>query len=382
MNTKKPAIPTSAPQLPAEIALSTAPIEPLDPARLTPLAADAIEALLAEGESANTVRSYQGALRYWSAWFSLRYGRAIALPVPTPVALQFIVDHVERTTEDGLRSELPAAIDAALVEAGLKGKLGSLAMATVSHRLSVLSKVHQIKALSNPCKDPQVQELLSKARRAYAKRGVTQDRKPALTREPLKAMLATCDDSLRGIRDRALLLFAWSSGGRRRSEVAAATRENVTQVGERAYVFTLAHSKTNQAGSDRGDNDKPIVDVAADALKAWLTASGVRSGAIFRRIRRGDKLGEPLSPAAVRDIVKKRALLAGLPGDFSAHSLRSGFVTEAGKQGVSLGETMAMTGHTSVPTVMGYFQSGSKLNSVAARLVSENRTGRDKPQAT
>ena len=63
------------------------------------------------------------------------YGRAIALPVPTPVPPQFIVDHVERTTGDGLRSELPAAIDA-----GLKGKLGSLAMATVSHRLRAQAK--------------------------------------------------------------------------------------------------------------------------------------------------------------------------------------------------------------------------------------------------
>ncbi len=371
MNTKKPLIrAASAPQLPAEITLAKGPIEPLDPARLTPLAADAIEALLAEGESANTVRSYQGALRYWSAWFSLRYGRAIALPVPTPVALQFVVDHVERTTEDGLRSELPAAIDAALVDAGFKGKLGSLAMATVSHRLSVLSKVHQIKALPNPCRDPQVQELLSKARRAYAKRGVTQDKKPALTREPLEALLETCDDSLRGIRDRALLLFAWSSGGRRRSEVTAATRENVTKVGERAYVFALAYSKTNQTGTDRPDNDKPIVGVAAAALEAWLAASGIRSSAIFRRIRRGNKLGEPLSSAAVRDIVKQRALLAGIPGDFSAHSLRSGFVTEAARQGVPLGETMAMTGHASVPTVMGYFRSASALSSKAARLIS------------
>jgi integrase len=370
MNTKKPGIRAArAPQLPTEITLATAPIESLDPARLTPLAADAIDALLAEGESANTVRSYQGALRYWSAWFSLRYGRAIALPVPTPVALQFIVDHVNRTTEDGLRSELPAAIDAALVDAGLKGKLGSLAMATVSHRLSVLSKVHQIKALPNPCRDPQVQELLSKARRAYAKRGVTQDKKPALTREPLEALLETCDDSLRGIRDRALLLFAWASGGRRRSEVTAATRENVTKVGERAYVFALAYSKTNQTGTDRPDNDKPIVGVAAAALEAWLAASGIRSGAIFRRIRRGNKLGEPLFSAAVRDIVKQRALLAGIPGDFSAHSLRSGFVTEAARQGVPLGETMAMTGHASVPTVLGYFRTGSRLESTAAKLM-------------
>jgi hypothetical protein len=34
----------------------------------------------------------------------------------------------------------------------------------------------------------------------------------------------------------------------------------------------------------------------------------------------------------VRAIVKRRAALAGLDGDFSAHSLRSGFMTEAGRQ--------------------------------------------------
>jgi hypothetical protein len=33
-------------------------------------------------------------------------------------------------------------------------------------------------------------------------------------------MVATCTDGLLGLRDRALLLFAFSSGGRRRSEVA------------------------------------------------------------------------------------------------------------------------------------------------------------------
>jgi hypothetical protein len=49
-------------------------------------------------------------------------------------------------------------------------------------------------------------------------------------------------------------------------------------------------------------------------------------------VRRGGKLGEPLSPAAVRDIVKKRCGLAGIDEGFSAHSLRSGFVTETGRR--------------------------------------------------
>jgi hypothetical protein len=67
-----------------------------------------------------------------------------------------------------------------------------------------------------------------------------------------------------------------------------------------------------------------------------LQTNGVQEGAIFRRIRKGGHLGEPLAPAAVRDIVKERCALAGIEGRFSAHSLRAGFVTEAGKQNMPL----------------------------------------------
>lgn len=346
-------------------------VAPLDPEQLAPLAEDAMRALLAEGESENTIRSYQTALRYWAAWFGLRYRQAIALPVPVPAVIQFIVDHAERKTSAGLECELPPAVDRALVEGGYKAALGAPALATLTHRVSVLSKVHQLKTVRNPCQDPKVRELLAKTRRAYTKRGVARDKKAALTKEPLEAMLATCDESLRGVRDRALLLFAWSSGGRRRSEVTAATVDNVQKVGVRTYVFTLQRSKTNQSGAEGQDNDKPIVGPAADALDAWLARSGVTSGAIFRRIRRGDKVAEPLSPAAVRDIVKTRAALAGLSEDFSAHSLRSGFVTEAARQNVPIGETMALTGHASVATVVGYFRSASAIGSKAARLLDD-----------
>ncbi|HUB89147.1 MAG TPA: tyrosine-type recombinase/integrase [Dyella sp.] len=66
----------------------------------------------------------------------------------------------------------------------------------------------------------------------------------------------------------------------------------------------------------------------------------------------------------------RRAKLAGLKGDWAAHSLRSGFVTEAGRQGIPLGEVMAMTEHRGVSTVMGYFQAGSLLTSRAADLLA------------
>ncbi len=344
-------------------------VAPLDPASLAPLAEAAVQSLLREGEAANTQASYRAALRYWAAWYVLRYRVPIALPVSEAAVLQFIVDHVPRATDAGLVHELPPEIDAVLVAHGFKGKLGAPSLNTVTHRLAVLSKSHTLHGATNPCQTPAVRELLAKTRRAHAKRGALPQRKAALTRGPLEALLATCDDSLKGLRDRALLLLAWASGGRRRSEVTNATLENTRKVGERAWVYTLAHAKANQAGADRPENDKPIVGVAADALEAWLAASGIRSGAIFRRIRKGTTVGEPLSPAAVRDIVKQRCVLAGIEGDFSAHSLRSGFVTEAGRQNVPLGDTMAMSGHASVATAMRYFRSGGVATSRAAKLI-------------
>jgi hypothetical protein len=60
-----------------------------------------------KAESANTVRSYAGALRYWTARFRLRYRTALAPAgaVPVPAVLQFLVDHVERSPAGGSRAD-------------------------------------------------------------------------------------------------------------------------------------------------------------------------------------------------------------------------------------------------------------------------------------
>jgi integrase len=292
----------------------------------------------------------------------------VELPVATACVLQFIVDHAERISPKGLVSELPTEIDQMLVQGGYKGKLGAMAHNTLVHRIAVLSKAHQLQQLKNPCHDPKVRELLSRTRKAYAKRGARPQKKDALTKDPLQAILATCDESLRGKRDRALLLFAWSSGGRRRSEVTSADMQFLKRISATDFAYTLLYSKTNQSGVEQPENVKPVLGAAGIALHEWLQLSEITTGAIFRRIRKGGHLGEALSPAAVRSIVKERCALAGIEGDFSAHSLRSGFVTEAGRQNVPLADTMGLTGHHSVATVLGYFRSESALVSRAARL--------------
>lgn len=345
-------------------------ITPLNPHSLALHAQEAAAAFIAAGTAANTVRSYRSALSYWSAWLQLRYGQALGdAPLPATVAMQFVLDHLARPLADGGWSHLlPASIDAALVTAGVKAKHGPLAFNTVSHRLSVLGKWHRIKDWDSPTDASALKTLLREARKAQSRQGVNVRKKNAIVLEPLQALLATCTDGVRGVRDRALLLLAWSGGGRRRSEVVGLQIGDVRQLDADTWLYALGTTKTDTAGVRR---EKPLRGPAAQALAAWLAAAPADSGPLFRRMFKGGKVGTTgLSADQVARIVQRRAKLAGLEGDWAAHSLRSGFVTEAGRQGVPLGEVMAMTEHRSVSTVMGYFQAGSLLSSRATTLMT------------
>lgn len=364
----------------------------LDPAQLSRLTEESARELIRQGQSTNTRVSYEGAMRYWQAWFAARYGQELKWPVPVPVVVQFIVDHAAREQADDeargaagkkaarkarknapLIFDLPPEVDQVLVAHGYKKKLGAYAQNTLVHRLAVLSKAHQNLNVDNPCNHTQVRELIKNVRSANSMRGVKPHKQAALTKEPLEAVLATCDDSPRGKRDRALLLFAWASGGRRRSEVSDATMENLRKVGSKGYLYTLGHSKTNQDGKENPDNDKPVAGKAAAAMDAWLEASGITEGPIFRRILKGGKvLDEALDPTAVRKIVKRRCNQAELPGDFSAHSLRSGFVTEAGRRKMDPADAMAMTGHRHYDTFMGYYRAEDAFDRKASRMLDDD----------
>jgi integrase len=259
-----------------------------------------------------------------------------------------------------------------LVRLKFKAKPGPPSLGTALHRLSVLSWAHQQMHLANPVASVEIRALLAAARKAAAKSGqrlVT--KKPAITRDVLHQLLATCDDSLHGVRDRALLLFAFASGGRRRSEVCGALVSRLERRGEAGFAYTLGATKTNQAGNDDPSCAKPVAGLAAAALSRWLELSGVVSGHLFRSIDRFDHIGGKLSDQSVTKIVKKRAELAGLPDHFSAHSLRSGFVTEAGRRGIPVPEGMAFTGHRSVAAFVGYHRAGASLESPASRLAED-----------
>jgi len=346
-----------------------APAAPLDLATLDAGSQAAAAAFVAAGTAANTVRSYRSALTYWAAWLHGRYGEALGdTPLPPAVVVQFVLDHLARPTDDGWEHTLPPSLDAALVAAGIKGHAGPLAYSTVSHRLAVLATWHRVHHWDSPTETAAVKTLLRQARKAQARRGVTVRKKTAVVAEPFQALLATCTDGLRGVRDRALLLLAWSGGGRRRSEVVGLQVTDVRRLDADTWVYALGSTKTDTSGVRR---EKPLKGPAAHALAAWLVAAPATSGPLFRRLHRGGTVGTTaLTADHVARMVQRRAKLASLDGDWAAHSLRSGFVTEAGRQGVPLGEVMAMTEHRGVGTVMGYFQAGSLMASRATTLLA------------
>jgi integrase len=329
---------------------------------LSAATAERVRTILAEGTAPATAHAHAGDLAYFWSWAAIELGLAESYPAPTAAVVQYIVDHLEG---------LPLATEAALLDRAARGLPGGKArpgphtLATVRRRLASLSQAHQLAGVANPCRLPQVGELLARARRRQAQRGDGPRAKRAATREVLDAMLATCGASLAGVRDRSLLLFAFGSGGRRRSEVAAARLEDLTPV-EGGYLFRLRRSKTDQSGQGV---DLPVLGRAGAALAAWIAAAGLSTGPLFRSISRHGHPGARLSDRGVALIVQTRAALAGYEArEFGGHSLRSGFVTTAGRRGFSLGDTMALSGHRGAAVALRYHQAGTALANPAARL--------------
>ncbi len=176
-----------------------------------------------------------------------------------------------------------------------------------------------------------------------------------------------------------MLLFAFATGGRRRSEVASATVQRLKKHGNGDYYYTMGVTKTDRTNARRTGKIKALKGRAADAMTDWLEEAPSRSGPIFRRIAKGGHVtAEALTPATVRNVVRTLAERAGLEPGFSAHSLRSGFMTEAATQGVALPEAMKLSEHKSVQSAMRYYDIKDVLDSPAASLIDSSRRTRVK----
>jgi len=249
--------------------------------------------------------------------------------------------------------ETVAAFLAAEADAGLKP-------ATLGQRMAAIRWAHEAAGFESPTKSKLVSAALKGIRR---KLGVAPVQKEPATVDRLAAMVSHADKrTLKGKRDRALLLFGFASA-MRRSEIIGLTVEDVA-ISDEWLSVTLRRSKTDQEGRGqiqeipRGHNPEtcPI-----KALVAWLEAAGISEGPLFRSVTRHGQVGESMSANALVAVVKTYAEKAGFdPAKFAGHSLRAGFITSADDKGRSVSQIMSHTGHKSPAMISLYTRRTEK----------------------
>jgi len=239
-------------------------------------------------------------------------------------------------------------------------------VAGISRALASISQAHKAAGYASPRSTASVQAVMRGIRR---KLGVAQVQKAPVLVADLRRMASSLSSTLKGTRDRALLLLGFA-GAFRRSELVGL---DVTDLAfdDEGLTVTLRRSKTDQEGAGRKvgipyGGDQATCPVGA--VKAWLAAAGAKLGPVFVGVNRHGKLtGQRLAGEDVARIVKAVANTVGLDSaTFSGHSLRAGLVTSAAKAGKSERAIMAQTGHRSVTMVRRYIRDTNLFTENAA----------------
>lgn len=313
----------------------------------------ALTELFRRGTPANTLRAWERDLAYIAAWKMAAFGRQLSWPEEERVALRFVLDHSADLT-DRPGSARDVAME--LIALGLRRELTCPAPSTLDRRIASWQAFHRMRNLVSPFSAPLVSQARQKARRAAARPRKQKSPRP-ITRPVIEQLVATCDDSLRGLRDRAMLMLAFASGGRRRSEVAALNREDVDLSAfrdDRLVWLRLLQTKTTRPDTAPR---LPLKGRAARALVQWIEVGGIEAGPVFRPISRADRvLSRRLASDALATILKHRLQLAGLPPDYATpHGLRAGFLTQAALDGAPLAAAMQLSLHRSAVQAQKYY---------------------------
>jgi integrase len=304
-------------------------------------ALDAARALARKSTADATLRAYKADWTHFSAWCA-EMGF-----VPVPAAPE-------------------------VVGAYLASLAGTHAPATIRRRMSALAKMHRYNDLPWNGGHGDIQGPLQGALRQSRH---TPDKAAALSLENLKKLVATCDRTPRGRRDRALLLFGFA-GALRRSELVALQVEDI-EIDAGGLRVRIRRGKTDQTGEGAAiglPRGRHVETCPLLAFEAWQEAAGRKAGPLFRKISTAGKIGAAaLHPDAVRRILSYRIRLAGITqagfDRLSAHALRVGFITEAYAKGVRDEDIMRHTRHRDLRTMRGYVRRAGLLTDSPAGLL-------------
>lgn len=289
------------------------------PAHLEHLA-DRARGYVEAASSANTRKAYASDWKHFSAWCR-RSNLPVLPPEPQIVGL-YITACASGTAERGVKAN---------------------SVSTIERRLSALTWNYTQRGTPLNRRDRHIATVLAGIRNTHAAPPL---QKEAVLPEHLIAMLESLDrGTLRGLRDRAMLLIGFA-GGLRRSEIVGLDCGRGQTEDGRGWVeildngmLVLLRGKTGwrevEIGRGSSDATCPVV-----VLQTWLKLARIAHGPLFRRVRgEGKEVGpDRLTDRQVARLVKRAAVNAGVRGDlseaereekFSGHSLRAGLASSA-----------------------------------------------------
>ena len=229
---------------------------------------------------------------------------------------------------------------------------GNNKSATIRRRINSLGTVLKLSKNYDPTKQPEVVLAL---KRMHRKIGRAQDQATPLTKTLLNQLLASCDNSVMGIRNKVLLSLGYETM-RRRSELCAFKFEDICQAPNGKPAIRLNFSKTDQFGTGK---ILPISQELFDLLEKWR--SMIRDdGYILRSINRHGYFGNNLHPASVSTLLK--ALQKNLKMDsdqqpLSGHSFRVGAALDLLEQGEPLERIMLRGGWQTDSSAIKYLRN-------------------------
>jgi site-specific recombinase XerD len=170
-----------------------------------------------------------------------------------------------------------------------------------------------------------------------------------------KLLDAPAEDTVAGLRDRAILSVGLQVG-LRRTEIAA------LKVGDLHQNRGYDSLKVMRKGGRR--DALAINPQTAARLRAYLEAAGHAAdsdGPLFRPLRHnGKQVAERrhMDPDAIDRVVRKYAAALGLDRGYSAHSMRATFITTALENGAQLEDVQKAAGHPDPSTTKLYDRRG------------------------
>ncbi len=260
--------------------------------------------LVNEGMGANTLRAITSDLAYLEAWALAATKRSLPWPAPEALLLKFVAQHLwdpeKRATDPD--HGMPTDVAGNLRAQGFLKSAGPHAPATVRRRLANWSTLTKWRGLDGAFASPPLKSAIRLAVRAAPRKRQRKSAK-AVTGDVLAKLLATCSTgSLRDLRDRAILMVAFASGGRRRSEIAGLRVEQLAaeppiKVADGPPLPSLAiHLGRTKTTNGEADDVVYLTGRPVDALNAWISAAKIESGSVFRGIGRWGTGVLPISP--------------------------------------------------------------------------------------